>query len=95
MTKNEYEQFVTNGFFTVRRKDKFWSGTWSDMVIEQSLMRQIKTRGGLCQGKGVSDASLAKWIAGIPFCHLISENVEEFCGVQMTSNVHCTTQRSF
>lgn len=45
-------------------------------------MRQIKTRGGLCQGRGVSDASLSKWICAIPYCHLISENVEDFCGVK-------------
>lgn len=39
---------IINGFFTVRRnKSKFWSGTWSDMIIEQCLMRNAKTSGGL------------------------------------------------
>src|ERR1043165_5576081 len=29
-----------DGFFTIiRNKKLFWSGTWSDMIIEQSLMR--------------------------------------------------------
>jgi hypothetical protein len=36
------------GHFAVRRNAKlYWSGTWSDMTIEQSLMRAGKTQGGL------------------------------------------------
>ena len=38
----------TEGPFAVRRNAQlFWSGTWSDMVIEQCLMRAGKTAGGL------------------------------------------------
>jgi hypothetical protein len=39
---------MRDGLFTVHRQDKlFWSGTWTDMTIEQSLMRAGKTQGGL------------------------------------------------
>ncbi|GBP73891.1 hypothetical protein EVAR_82720_1 [Eumeta japonica] len=42
----EFTQF-TEGFFTIRRTHKFWSGVWTDMTIEQVLMRSMKTQGGL------------------------------------------------
>jgi len=39
---------LEEGLFTVRRnKSLYWSGTWSDMAIEQCLMRAAKTSGGL------------------------------------------------
>ena len=36
-----------NGSFTVHRTNKPLSGIWTDMCIEQSLMRAGKTNGGL------------------------------------------------
>ena len=33
---------ITEGYHAVRRSDRFWSGLWSDLVIEQNLMRFIK-----------------------------------------------------
>ncbi len=42
------KQPMEDGKFTVRRNEKlFWSGIWSDMTIEQCLMRAGKTQGGL------------------------------------------------
>lgn len=71
MTSDEFKKFSDDSLFTVRRTNKFWSGTWSDMVIEQDLMRQIKVRGGLTHGRGTTDPSLDKWIATIPYCCVI------------------------
>lgn len=51
MPAEEFKKFVTDSFFTVRRTDKFFSGTWTDMVIEQDLMRAIKVSGGLKNGE--------------------------------------------
>lgn len=44
MDEQTYENF-RNGFFTVKRTEKYNSGTWTDMVIEQSLMKSMKTEG--------------------------------------------------
>ena len=42
------KQAMSKGLFTVRRNPSlFWSGTLTDMIIEQSLMRAGKTSGGL------------------------------------------------
>ena len=37
-----YLKKITEGYHAVRRSDRFWSGLWSDLVIEQNLMRFIK-----------------------------------------------------
>lgn len=33
MTKEEYEKFFQQSYFTIRRSDKFWTGVWSDITI--------------------------------------------------------------
>jgi hypothetical protein len=48
------------GDFTIRRFDKFGSGLWSDLTIEQKLMRSMKSYGGLIQGRGTSNTVLAQ-----------------------------------
>jgi len=47
-------QFEQHGFHTVRRSDRYWSGLWTDLVIEQVLMRSPKSRGGLTRGRGMT-----------------------------------------
>lgn len=47
----EYEKFTEKSYFTVRRSDKFWCGVWTDMCIEQVLMRSMKIKGGLTHGR--------------------------------------------
>lgn len=59
MSPAEYHQFVNKGYFTVRRSEKFWSGIWTDMTIEQVLMRNMKTAGGLSRGRGLTDNVIA------------------------------------
>ena len=40
-----HEQFE-NGKHTVQRSQRYWAGLWSDLVIEQTLMRSVKSTGG-------------------------------------------------
>lgn len=86
MTLEEYQKFVTSGYFTMRRSDRFWSGIWSDMTIETTLMRSFKSRGGITGGRGVSDSVLSKWLVGMSATHEICTSLEEFCGVLFTSS---------
>ena len=44
-----YQQFQ-EGLHVVRRSDRQWAGLSTDLVIEQVLMRSIKTSGGLTRG---------------------------------------------
>ena len=50
------------GNHAVRRSKRFWAGLWSDLVIEQTLMRSIKSRGGLTRGRGVSESVRHLWV---------------------------------
>ena len=43
------------GYHVVRRSDRFWAGLSSDLIIEDVLMRSIKTHGGLTRGKGMTE----------------------------------------
>jgi len=66
----ELEQLFKKGFHVVRRSEKYWAGLSSDLVIEQALMRSLKTTGGLTRGRGMGEvvvvyASLCRY----QFCH--------------------------
>ena len=39
---------------TLCRSDRYWAGFSTDLVIEQVLMRSIKTTGGLTRGRGIN-----------------------------------------
>lgn len=51
MSNNDFNRFVNKGFFTVRRTDGFFTGNWTDMTIERTLMRSSKSIGGLTHGR--------------------------------------------
>ena len=54
--------FTEEGYHTVRRSDRFWAGLWTDLVIEQVMMRSIKSRGGLTQGRRFTDTVRLMWV---------------------------------
>ena len=58
MEQQVYTQYTEKGFFSIRRTNKFWSGLWTDLTIEQVLMRSMKTSGGLTRGRDLSDSSI-------------------------------------
>ena len=88
LTPEVRQIFVESGYFTIRRSDKFWSGVWSDMTIEQVLMRAIKTSGGLTGGRGISDSTLTRWIKALPLTVALCNSLEDFAGV-----VHETSEQ--
>ena len=47
-----FQKFV-NGFHVIRRSDRYWAGLGSDLVIEQTLMRSLKSTVGLTRGGGM------------------------------------------
>lgn len=85
MNPYQYERFTTGGFFTIRRSEKFWSGVWSDMTIEQVLMRAMKTQGGLTHGRGMSESVLIKFILTMIILVEVCNKMEIFCDVSCTT----------
>ena len=51
---NVYQHFI-KGKHVIRRSDREWAGLSPDLVIEQELMRSLKTSGGLTRGSGMSE----------------------------------------
>ena len=95
ITSKEFEDFVQKGYFTIRRSEKFWSGIWSDMTIEQTLMRSMKSCGGLTHGRGMTDSMLTKWILGMPTNLRVTEKIEEYCDIAYnTSEQHVDGRKS-
>lgn len=41
MAPDQYRKYTFNGFWTIRRSDRFWSGGFTDQTIEQVLMRML------------------------------------------------------
>ena len=66
MPDEDFVKFTEKGFFTIRRSNKNWAGLWSDLTVEQTLMRTMKTSGGLTHGRGITDSVLNRWILGMP-----------------------------
>lgn len=91
----DYCNFVDNGFFAIRRSNKYWSGIWSDMTIEQTLMRSMKTKGGLTSGRGYTDSVLTKWTKGLPVMQRVSQSIEDFVNItSSTSEQHVDSRPS-
>ena len=49
--------FKENGYHSVRRSDRYWAGLWLDLIIEQAMMRSIKSRGGLTRGRSFTKST--------------------------------------
>ena len=43
-------------YHTVRRSERLWAGLWTHIVIEQVLMRSLKSPGGLTRGRGMTES---------------------------------------
>ena len=56
-----YERIDADGYHVIRRSDRFRKGLWSDLVIEQVLMRSLTSRGGLTRGRGVTESVRIMW----------------------------------
>lgn len=54
------------------------------MVIEQTLMRSMKTVGGLT-GRGFTDSILGKWTLAMPALLDICDRLEQFCDLSFVS----------
>lgn len=49
--KDTLQNYSDNGDHVVRYSDQEWSGTWTDMSIEQKLMKPSKSLGGMDRGR--------------------------------------------
>ena len=50
MGEEQFRSFPEDGYFTIKRTDKFWGGNFTEQTIEQILMRMLKAPSGLAHG---------------------------------------------
>jgi hypothetical protein len=74
-----YQKFQ-DGLHVVRRSDRYWGGLSTDLVIEQVLMRSVKTTGGLTRGKGMSETQRLVWLLSMPSCAEINGAMQTLTG---------------
>ena len=74
------------GLNVVRRSDRLWAGLSTDLVIEQVLMRSIKTTGGLTGGRGMDESQRLIWILSSPVCAEYNLAMQEFTGVNYNTS---------
>ncbi len=55
-----YPKFI-DGFHFVRRSNQYGTGLSSDLVIEQALVRSLKSTGGLTHGSGITGDMRNLW----------------------------------
>ena len=72
-----YHQFNEKGFHCIRRRDKFWAGLWTDLVIEQTMMRSIKSLGGLTKQRGMDESTRNIWMSTLHNCAAVEETMRQ------------------
>ena len=84
-----HEQFACNGLQSVRRSDRQWAGIWTDLTIEQILMRSLKAHGGLTLGQGFTESVRLAWVYTMHRCASVHQAMMALTGhttQQETSN---------
>ena len=74
------------GFHAVRRSDRYWAGLWSDLIIEQTMMRSIKTRGGLTRGRGMNEDTRHLWVLSLSDGAAVHQAMAEVSGLTVKSS---------
>ena len=88
---NVYLQFL-NGRHVVRRSNKFWAGLSSDLAIEQTLMRSLKTSGSLTHDSGMNEEQLSLWTMSMPVTAMFNMAMQDFNNLSyITSDQHKET----
>ena len=81
----EIYQHFQNGLHVIRRSDRYWAGLSSDLVIEQVLMRSMKSGGGLMRGRGMTEQQRVVWSLAMPACAEVNRAMQELTGVSFNS----------
>jgi len=80
-----YSRFC-DGLFVIRRTDKYWSGIFTDLCIEQVLMGSIKSVGGLSRGRGFDESTSLVWLLSMPCSGEVFKAMEGVTGLTKINN---------
>ena len=80
-----YAQFLL-GHHTVQRTTRNWTSVWTDLAIEQTLMRSIKSRGGPTGGRGMTESVRHSWVLSLNHVAMIHEAMIQLTGAASRSS---------
>ena len=81
-----HQQFCEYSSHAIRRTERSWAGLFSDLVIEQVMMRSIKSSGGLTRGRGFNETTRNQWVLTAHQCAAINESMSQLTNAQHTSS---------
>ena len=82
-----YRAFL-DGFHVVHRSNQCWAGLSSDRVIEQTLMRYLKSTGGLTRGRGMTEDMRNLWTLSAPVTSEYNIAMQDFTNLTYTTSPH-------
>jgi hypothetical protein len=85
-TKPDVHRAFSVGNHVIRRSDRYWAGLSTDLIIEQVLMRSVKSVGGMTRGRGMSESQRAQWLLSMPACADMNNAIQEFTGNKFETN---------
>ena len=84
-----------DGLHVVRRCDRYWAGSSTDLAIEKVLFRSVKPCGGLTRGRGMSESQRLIWLVSRPVCANVNNAMQNLTGVMYhTSDQHKDTTKA-
>ena len=79
-------QFAEIGYHSVWRTSKHWAGLWRDLVIEQIMMRSVKSIGGLTRGRGMIQSVRDLWVSTLHSYGVVEQSMREITGTPRLSS---------
>ena len=83
-----WHQFVDSGCHAVQRSGRPWTGIWTDLSIEQILMRALKSRGGLTRGRGFTESVRLTWVYTMHQCASVHNAMTTLTGLHHQTSEH-------
>ena len=85
-THPDVHQKFHDGFHVVHRSNQCWAGLSSDLVIEQTLMRSLKSTGGLTRGSGMTEDMINLWTLSAPVTSEYNSAMQDFTDLTYTTS---------
>lgn len=91
----DVHQIFMRGNHVIRRTNQGWAGMGCDLVIEQSLMKSVKSHGGLTHGSKMSDEQRALWTLSAHLMSQVNASMRRFTGLENeVEKVHTESRES-
>ena len=83
-----HAMFTEKKLHIIRRFDKFWAGLSTDLVIEQTMMRAIKGRGGVTHGHGIDENVRLTWVHSMHQCASVHMALNLLTAIKVVNQQH-------